>query len=399
MSINTTLLYITLWLTLSNPYGLLLKLFILYVLIISSRKQVIVSNDPRFMLVLLSFSIWHEVNFLFSANEHSIYYSFAVLLMPVAMYLAGTTVATKVQSKKSVVNFLLYCSVAYSVIPILSVLKDILENGFSIGTRSIELLWGARGAAATTATSATVIGGYLGIPSAGLALSAVMKKKNEPSTVFWISIILWLLSMACAVRLGNRTLIGVSVVILLFSLTINFKTITTKKWLVLSLLGIATAYYLNAINIDSNLLSYYADRIENDDFGVSSFGGRFQIWERSLNNLLASPFGWDRDSNITYSHNFWLDVARTSGLVGTLLLISINIINIRYIFKLYKIYQNKKLMLTYIISISISIYIFFFLEPIMEGFYHLFLFFCLLHGLIYGLVRRARIEPSFVEND
>jgi hypothetical protein len=97
-------------------------------------------------------------------------------------------------------------------------------------------------------------------------------------------------------------------------------------------------------------------------------------------------------SNITaeissYSHNLWLDVDRVAGIIPFIFIFWFTILSVSLLIRALRIErENLYFNITLIVSF-IGFMAVFFVEPIMEGMYFLFLIFCLFIGILSGCVK------------
>jgi len=125
---------------------------------------------------------------------------------------------------------------------------------------------------------------------------------------------------------------------------------------------------------------YFLDRMNSDEFGVMTGGGRVVKWIESLNLIITNPFGWKISLN-GYSHNLWLDVARNGGWISFIFSILIFISYFQNL-KKYLNHSSNQIFKTLNLSITFCLVGLFCVEPIMDGFIYVFGFFCFFWGLL-----------------
>ena len=122
--------------------------------------------------------------------------------------------------------------------------------------------------------------------------------------------------------------------------------------------------------------------MDSKKYGASTAGGRTERWTKSLDNLIDKPLGWEI-SDFGYSHNLWLDVARSGTVIAFIILV---LFSLRSLLNTKNSISNKHIsFLPYkkiVMVLSLAFYLQFFVEPILEGSLQLFIFFCFFQGLI-----------------
>ena len=235
---------------------------------------------------------------------------------------------------------------------------------------------------------ATAMGAYLtyNMTIPGLLLNYQQKLGK----VFILSAItLFILTLLSVFRLGSRTQLLISVISILISLFFiipnqpirkNFKLIGTLIFLISGFL------IFFPIDLDADYFSVLGSRLQESQ-NASSAGGRTDRWIKSLQHIISDPLGWEIEA-FGFSHNMWLDVARYTGVISFILLI---VLTIRFYGKIYKAIRLKKdalLINSQILLYSIASFLIFFVEPIMEGLFFLFVSFCMFQGMINAYIEK-----------
>lgn len=145
------------------------------------------------------------------------------------------------------------------------------------------------------------------------------------------------------------------------------------------------------LSLDADYLSVLGDRINNpDSSSTASAGNRTQRWAKSIENLFIKPFGWSRNE-FGYSHNLWFDVAQDSGLLPFIFLLIFTIRNFintkRALFLRGKDISFKSLILTFVMAANLQ----FFVEPIMQGAFSMFVVYCFFQGVIKNYIEKNEV--------
>jgi hypothetical protein len=124
----------------------------------------------------------------------------------------------------------------------------------------------------------------------------------------------------------------------------------------------------------------------NDTEHLVSASGRTELWSTSIGNITKNPFGWEKTA-VTYAHNLWLDVARIAGIIPFIFICLFTVSCIYLIKKTLKISPTNHYFNTTILVFFAGFMAVFFVEPIIEGLYMLFLIFCFFIGILSGYVK------------
>ena len=136
-----------------------------------------------------------------------------------------------------------------------------------------------------------------------------------------------------------------------------------------------------SLDLNSDVLTAFADRMNDSNNNVANAGNRSERWAQSFEYLFSHPLGWDVHE-FGHSHNLWLDALRSGGAISFILLI---LVFVKASIILKKKLGNKKLSLPYRVHILVyfvGFFLIFMVEPILDGMTSLFVFFCLFMGLI-----------------
>ncbi|MGJ1514921.1 hypothetical protein ACR79N_08000 [Sphingobacterium siyangense] len=296
------------------------------------------------------------------------------------VYLVGKHLFSDLNSEIRQAKFLILLATCLAIIPIYSIIEQIFIFGFESGGRSMYLIWDRN-----EMLSATVIAGNLIYCTTFYSLVIGENRKGLNKKMIYLIIIVALLSTICCLRLGSRTLLVLSAGSILLTLFINFKKASSFITLIfiISVLSVVVAIFGEKIN----LFTFFQDRIGSDAAGIDSAGGRSQRWEQALNLMFTHPFGWEKDI-IGFVHNFWLDIYRVSGFIPFILIMLFTFNSIKYLIFFFNRRRNINVIkFNVIINYLFVSFLLFFVEPIMDGFQLVLVFFVLLIGGLKGTLR------------
>lgn len=361
----------------TNPfsYGNRFLTVMLIPLCFLNIKKLLKYLDFNFFLILI-FSISY---FLFSLSHYYIDETLMgaimdIILFPL-MYLTGKYLFdNKDENIKS--NLFLKISISYGIVVLYSVLEQIILYGFSEGIRSMYIIWNRN-----ELFSATNLAGYLVLYTTYLSsyFNVDFSNKTEKKSIIIMSI-LFVLNVICMLRLGSRTLIVTTILSLLFSLLFFNKRKPIFIGLFFVILFLLISYFM--LNNELDVFSFFRDRMESEDAGVGSAGGRTQRWDRALELMSEYPWGWEYELT-GHMHNLWLDVYRRAGIVSFSLLLILTILTFSKFLKFFrKNIRNTTFFKSNICNIYMVIFLILSVEPVLEGYKLVFALYCFLNGII-----------------
>ena len=269
----------------------------------------------------------------------------------------------------------------------ISVALAIIDNGYVTIKRNVPIFWTGIEIPATNMASFFVMN--MCIP--GLLIIGFKNLKNKWTKI--ILIIVYLFSLICVMRLGSRTHIAITLFAIGLAILYRFKKQDVKKnFIMFSLLFLIInlgGSYLS-IKSDSDLFAAYADRMDSKTNGVSSAGGRFHKWEKSINYMFKKPLGWDLDV-FGYAHNLWFDTMRVGGMISFILLLIFTILSIKSLLKLFQLRSKIFLLDGQLLIYSICFLLVFFVEPILEGYFIVFTMYCIILGFLKSHFEKLQI--------
>ncbi|MEE1917681.1 hypothetical protein V0R52_14880 [Pseudomonas asiatica] len=365
----------------SNVFTTIKIFFVAFFLTLSMVVRRHKFLDINFCL-LLGFLSLYFLNMLAFGEEFGIE-ALPLVLFPLVAYLTGKWVGFFSRDARDLLykQITVGCSLAFFTV--LSIGLSVHNYGFYGMARGVALIGLDNGQ-----YSATVLGGFLIFLTAisGTALS-VSPRLSACGRAFIV--ILSLIGIFCAVRLGSRTHLGVFFASVLIGYYINRHYMTsTWRYFLYSLAAFFIVYTFWFINDESIMLSYYADRLNNSEVGISTFGGRTEKWGQSLGLLLSSPMGWGLNET-GYAHNLWLDAARKGGWWTLICLLLLTWTAVKSLCLAFS--QNSNPLFRSIIAcIGAGYFLLFSVEPILDGYHYSFAAFFAFLGGVNGFRDRTR---------
>lgn len=203
-------------------------------------------------------------------------------------------------------------------------------------------------------------------------------------------ILLFFLSLFYSFILGTRTQILVMLIVSLLMMTVYFIGHNNKRFFLkitlffgVTILIIIICYQFNVFNIKekiktSNLVFRFIDsNTMNSDYY------RIQLLVKGITSLFIYPLGGNKE--VTYFHNYWLDIGRIAGTLTVVIVILYDIVVIYHMKCIFKDKRIKEVHRYILLCLTVGFFLNFFMEPIMEGYIDLLYRFYLINGLIEGL--------------
>lgn len=204
-----------------------------------------------------------------------------------------------------------------------------------------------------------------------------------------------ILAFTASIIMANRSIFIVSlisfIVTSIFYIYYNKKSIKKITLFIASLVTLISLIIVLFLNNMFNMKNFYENsafkrrmEIAGDDW--LSENSRLRAWQLMVENLYYAPFGGSKiDIGLTYAHNLWLDIAYKAGIIPLFFIIILTLVTLKYIINISSSDDFSQLTKLLIISISSSLFLSLFIEPVLEGHYALFMVFILLIGMMQGL--------------
>jgi len=135
----------------------------------------------------------------------------------------------------------------------------------------------------------------------------------------------------------------------------------------------------------------YQDRLGSDEYGSTTAGGRTKLWSVGIENLVKYPMGavvYDRD--LSYSHNFWLDIGRVAGVIPMFFMLVFCIKMLYVLYKLVKIRSISLYKRSVFLSLNIAFFAIFLVEPILEAYFAFLSVYFFFSGLMYAMYKQSK---------
>lgn len=342
--------------------------------------------DNNFIIIFL-FSLLYIVCLLFTGLSFedlliSVSIFFGYFFFPAIFYFFGKYIVYRYQSDKTVYFFLFFICFLFSILPFLANAKSVIEQGF-MQERNLRLFWMERG----QVQAATGIGGYFALNMSLLPLIFTKKTTNLQKKLAIFSIFLFAIGIFSTLNMSNRTgllITFISLVIFIYLSKDNLKSLFFSIFFIILILVL----YFNDIWGFRFWFEHtaYFDRLANTS--IYEEGSRYLIWKRNLIGLINNPYGnFKPHIGNDFAHNLWLDVGLRTGFIPLLPLLVFTISAMISVFKLVNNKQHDHFLRVLIVCFAISFYVTFFLEPILEGIFILFLIYCFYFGIVVGTLK------------
>lgn len=360
-----------------NPFnkGFLFGYSLIAFLYIFKKKNITSNLDGDFVLLLV-FSLIYATFYTLDPAA-GVQFIFIYALFPSGFYLLGKYLVQVNNAPKSIFLILLVLSGIFSISAIISVIINLREGGFTQIDRTIPMFWDG------APISATLMGSFLTLNMCIPAILISSYKKNK-LIVNLSAIVLFLFSLTCVIRLGSRTQLVIFFFTCIISLFYIFPKQSRKEnTMLLVILSIIVVIILNNVSFDlkEDWLTTFAGRMEGGTGEIASGGGRTERWVKSFEYLFSHPLGWD-EKEFGFSHNMWLDVLRAGGVIPFVLLTIYSIKSFFQIKKTIRLKPENLFLNNQFLIYAIAFLLIFMVEPIFDGVFPLFTFFCLYKGII-----------------
>ena len=381
------LLWIVLWSVNFLNLQLVIMLIgpVLAILFIGARCKL---NRKLFIYavyVLLFSFVYAIMNF----DKKGIGFLILYFVTPVSAFIIGYYFVKMGGKSTAEAVYLLYDTLCVSMFLYATLnMSYLLMHGWSYDKRGTFDFWTGNG------VNPTNQGGYLTLVSVYAPLLLLCRKRLGKKRTFAYFLIL-VMSIIYTLLLGNRTLL----VLILFSTVagycayignINNKATFFFKTIVIICVAfgiIGMIYFLDIAKIQTfwksttfyTRMQYMGTKYDR----TIAENDRFPTWILTIKTIPSHIFGGIPDGAIiSYAHNMWLDVQWTGGIFPLIALILITIFFVITVISAKSNWKHDKQMLIFIISFSVTILLEFMVEPIIEGYYYLFLTFFILYGAI-----------------
>lgn len=351
-----------------NGYGY----YMFYIpLLFLSFKGNFYKLDKNFYLFLLFGLSYSVSDFFYTGHIRYAYNILPVINIPIS-YLMGKYIG-KHSSDSETLNILWLFALSMAFFPIASIYFSVAQDGFSTINRDVALI-GYNGS----------MNGYEEISATGLysrllpiTLFFCFFLIKKTTNTKWLFIVTAIIGFICCLRIQSRSSVYVMALTLFLPMILGNKDSLRTKILGIMIIGLGVRYILMNYANELTIIERFQT---NDAFDNIGSENRFELALRGLNKILYHPFGGLKTER--YAHNLWIDVARVSGWIPSILLFVIAwrcIITTLHIFRNNTISKDFRIF-SFVITLCLLLY--FNTEPILEGAPMLFIYFCLYFGII-----------------
>lgn len=340
-------------------------------------------------LFLIIFTILYAA-FSYIYGFLSLFAAITFIFMPVSLYFTGEYVIKKEPRDKLTFFYVYLVIFSFFVFGILSIGKTVYYDGFSnllLSTRSVYTPWN------DIRFNATNIGAYFTMSLSLLGFIVSFQDKGRMMGIKMLSILIFVLSIISVLLLGNRTgviiasisFMAVYFVYVFYGSKQNNK-VTATIIIIITFLLIIYAIQSNILGVGEKLLgSTLVIRLSEGNLFEDI---RFNAWQAAFSGLFEYPFGGKQAYiQLNYAHNLWLDVGYTAGIVPFIFFLIFSFLAFKHFVKLIKSKETPIELKTLLTGVYVSLFINFFVEPILEGYFVHFTMFCFIVGITSKYVR------------
>ena len=364
-------------LTFTNLLGLGYLFGYVAVALIFFKKEIVVNELDITAKILFLFSLAYALFYYLDPWKGQQFF-LIYMLSPTAFYLWGKKIVKSLKEPDNIIPIMMFLGVIYSLPAMISVLLNISDGGFAQLERSIPMFWGGPAIGATGMAQFFMFN--ICIP--GIFFATIKKLDKTLIIAFSLAFVL---SLACVLRVGSRTLLAILFLSFFIAVVFVSPKLSLKQNVVrYGILAIIIVLIVQNISFDfdSEIFTTFASRMQEGGVeDLAGGGGRVDLWSKSIDYMKIYPFGWNLD-RFGYSHNLWLDTFRVGGFPSFALLI---LFSLMVLFVLKKLVFSKNIGLTLkliFMLYSIAFISIFMVEPGIDGNYSLFIFFCLFSGIM-----------------
>lgn len=278
---------------------------------------------------------------------------------PLLFYVTGRYLMDKWYSQRFELFLLL--SIPIALTAMMSVFNDILFNGFQNMSRSLAI--------GEFKNSATLIGLRLSLCVVGIGmLFATTKNKKERFLQVFL-VLIGILALIGTLHLLNRTGIVIALIASMLVLMANICRYSVQRLIIYFLIIGFGGYEVVTSTKDTDLVSNYVDREEEDEAGSVSAGGRTLRWQDGIEKIFMQPMGGGvfQNGRRYYAHNFWLDVSEIAGILPFIALLGCTLIGIWKNVEIILSRRVSSFFNSWLIVLNVGFFLSCFVEPIMEG--------------------------------
>ena len=330
-------------------------------------------------IAIILFSLFYTIMVVLGGEFKSGFMTLSYLITPVSLYRYGRFIMDEDFEEKPRIRLIMFMAFAYLLNVFVLTIVDMSIVGIVNEDRAL------LGHSADDDALAATLYGLMSSVGVGMLGVLLARKVGVFQRIF--SLVVVVMSLLVVVHLINRTGLVVAVVCLFFTILYreNFKVFKILLLAgVLALVGFAV--FASGL-IDPELLEAYQKREAARGMGLSTAGGRTDLWFEALGELFVSPLGWKQHS---YAHNMWLDLAKIGGWFAFVPFTVATFMYFKCLWKLVRMpYSNIALLL---ISMNVAMLLASFVEPVIEGSMLFFALLMFLWGMTVSVVNKSRLK-------
>ena len=291
------------------------------------------------------------------------------------LYLAGKEIGMK-NDDEYIPNILLLMAISLGFLVISSVMLDVGINGFAVMYRSVQIIGDDNYKASATNAASKLI-------PLIIFLSLVMiKEKNKR---FWmLCLLMAIVAMICDIRIQSRSSIIIAVIAICVA---AFGHSYSKRDFLLKMVPIVLfVFFVSYLGSLYSEEIHLIDRFEDTE-DLATGNERTELSSGMILRIMSHPLGGLKE--LKYAHNLWIDMARVSGWLPLLVFLVITIRWIKYAIAIYKDKTRIPVFRVLAIAMNVCLFVYFNVEPILEGAAMLFSYFCVFWGIIVTRVTKS----------
>lgn len=336
------------------------------------RRRDYYSVDFYFLFL---FSLFYAI---FAANGYYNTYGLGGVLkyafVPWLVFLLGRAMAELSIDELNFVRWFFIVLGFFSAISLVSIALDIYDVGFISVARNIKVLGEGDDLKNATAINALI--------SPWIALSGLyFFKARGRVPLFYMTVLLSAFAVFSTLRMGNRTGLVILGVTLFASYVFNYREAGFFKKVVFYIFLIA--FFSFVVEFSDALFFAFQDRVDSDDSGLATAGGRLQMMEYFFMTIPDYPFGGvpPGDLGMQYAHNYFLDIAKVSGVIPFVFAMLFSVVSLSRLVSVLR-GGGPRLIKNIFLFLNISFLCVFLVEPVIEGCFNIFLLYIFCSGIV-----------------
>lgn len=326
---------------------------------------------------LLLFSVFYTCMIVLGGLVESKFLLLSYLISPVAFYRWGRYLLYEYKEDKQRYRLMFFIVSAYLLYVVIMTVVNVSMVGIVNHNRVLA------GIQCGDETLAATLYGLMMSLGLGCVGACFTKKTGTYIKIGYACLVV--ASLLTVIHLLNRGGLVILAVCFILAVLYNYRKDNVKLVAIALIVLIGAVFLMNSEFINGEILEAYMKRNDTRGYGLSSAGGRTELWKMSIGNLLTNPFGWYQ---YEYAHNLWLDMARIGGWVSLMPFLVVTVLSIKNIF--FLLFKTNGGFAALILTLNISLLLAASIEPVIEGsilFFSLLLF---IWGMTESMQRQER---------